>query len=127
MQKQKNNHQEFAGDSLVANIGRMHSKLTVIQVIGHIMIWLLITFFTFGIGGLFWPYAAIKLITESIVIADETGHATARLRCKFSFGDQLGHAVLWAILIVLTGGLALPGYLFGVAHTAINRTELISA
>ncbi len=105
----------------------MRSELTTIKVIGHIVIWLLITLCTFGIGALFWPYAAIKLICESIVIVDEAGHASARLRCNFSFGEQLGHAVLWAIIIVLTGGLAAPFYLFGVAHTAINRTKLISA
>ena len=127
MTKQKVDHQDFRGADLARTIGQMRSELTTIKVIGHIVIWLLITLCTFGVGGLFWPYAAIKLICESIVIADESGDATARLRCNFPFGEQLGHAVLWAIFIVLTGGLAAPFYLFGVAHTAINRTKLISA
>ncbi len=126
MQKQKVDHRQYRGGDLVANIGRLRSQLTAIKVIGHIVIWLLIVVCTFGIGALFWPYAAIKLICESIVIVDEAGHASARLRCNFPFGEQLGHAVLWAILIALTGGLAAPFYLFGLAHTAINRSELLS-
>ena len=111
----------------MANIGRLRSELTAIQVIGHVVIWLIITIFTLGIAGLFWPYAAFKLIIDSIVLSDEMGHSPARLRCSISFGEQIGHAILWAIAIVLTGGLAAPVYLFAVAHTAINRTELIPA
>lgn len=126
MQKQKIEHMDSRGAARLARIGNLRSQMTVIQVLGHVVIWLFISFITLGIGFLFWPYAAIKLIAESIVIADEGGQATARLRFSFSFGDQLGHAVLWLLLIVLTGGMAAPFYLFSVAHTAINRTELVS-
>jgi hypothetical protein len=92
-----------------------------------VVIWLIIATCTLGIGAFFWPYAAAKLILESIVMIDEVGNPSAQLRCKMDLGEQIGHIVIWLLLMLLTGGFAGLCYLFGVAHFAINRTELISA
>lgn len=126
MQKQKVDQMSFHGAPRAAAIGRCRTQLSIFQVIGHVVIWLIISTLTLGIGLLFWPYAAAKLILESIIMVDERGGANASLRCNFGFGEQIGHAVLWMILIALTGGLAGLCYLFGVAHFALNRTELVS-
>ena len=126
MMKQKVDHRPIGNADLAASIGRMRSDLTIAQVFGHVVIWVIIATITVGIGGLFWPYAAGKMILESIVITDEFGQSTARLQCRVKFGEQLGHAILWLILILVTGGIAALGYSFAVAHTLINRTELIS-
>lgn len=127
MQKQKVEHMPKPSVPLLATIGRCNTQLSIFQVIGHVVIWLIIATFTLGLGALFWPYAAAKMILESIVMTDENGHPSARLRCNLGLGEQIGHIVIWLVLIFLTGGLAGLCYLFGVAHFAINRTELISA
>ena len=127
MQKQKVEQMSFHGAPIAAAIGRCRTQLSIFQVIGHVIIWLIISMVTLGIGLLFWPYAAAKLILESVVLVDESGSANASLRCNIGFGEQIGHAVLWLILIALTGGLAGLCYLFGVAHFVLNRTELVSA
>lgn len=127
MEKQKHDQMSFQRVPRAATIGRFRTRLSIFQVIGHVVIWLIISTITLGIGALFWPYAAAKLILESIIIVDEGGGASAALRCSFGFGEQLGHAVLWLILVALTGGLAGLCYLFGLAHFVINRTKLISA
>lgn len=126
MQKQKVEQVRFQGAPIAQSIGRCRAQLSIFQVIGHVVIWLIISGVTLGIGALFWPYAAAKLILESIVISDEAGNPNASLRCEVAIGEIVGHAVLWLILIALTGGLAALCYLFGVAHFVINRTELIS-
>ena len=126
MSKQKVEHMNLGGAELVASIGWLRSELTVAQVIGHVVIWLLVVMATFGIGALFWPYAAVKMIIDSIVIRDEYAHSTARLRCNFKSGQQLGHVIFWLIFMFLTGGIAALFYPFSVAYIAINKTELIS-
>ncbi len=127
MQKQKVDQTGLQGASLTVRIGRCRTQLSIFQVIGHVVIWLLIAAFTLGIGALFWPYAAAKLILESIEMTDEAGNPSASLRCNLSIGEQIGHIVLWWILIAITGGLAGLCYLFGVAHFVINRAELVAA
>ena len=126
MNKQKVEHMHFGGGDLVASIGRLRSELTVGQVLGHVLVWLLVSAVTLGLGALFWPYAATKMIIDSMVIRDEQAHATARLYCSFRPGQQLGHIIFWLVLIFLTGGIAVLFYPFSVAYIAINRTELIS-
>ena len=127
MEKQKVEQMSFQSPPMLVAIGRCRTQLSIFQVIGHVVIWLLIGIFTLGIGALFWPYAAAKMILESIVLTDEAGTPSARLRCQMGVGEQIGHIVIWLVLTVLTGGLAGLCYLFGVAHFAINRTELTSA
>lgn len=122
--KQKHDQMSFQTTPRRTVLGRCRTQLTIVQVIGHVVIWLIISMITLGIGAFFWTYAAAKLILESIVIADEYGNPSATMRCNFGFGEQVGHAVLWLILFVVTGGIAGLCYLFGVAHFVLNRTEL---
>lgn len=127
MIKQKVDHRPMQAADLVSQIGRLRSDLTIPRVIGHVAVWLLVSLATFGIGALFWPYAAAKLIIDSVVISDEFANSTARLRCKFTPGQQFGHVLFWAVLIFLTGGIGALFYPFSVAVIAINKTELLSA
>ena len=105
--------QQYAGGG---GGGRVSTQLTMGEVLGHFVIWALISCFTLGIGLLFWPYAAAKMILDSMVI---DGH---KMRCGLSISESIGHIILWGILIVVTMGLAAPFYFFGVVRTAINRT-----
>ena len=127
MEKQKVEQMRFHGAPVLTRIGRCRTRLSIFQVIGHVVIWLVISALTLGIGALLWPHAAAKLILESIVLVGEDGRANATLRCNFGFSEQIGHAVLWLIVIALTGGIAGFCYLFGVAHFVLNRTDMISA
>ena len=127
MNKQKVDHMHFGAAEMVASIGRLRLDLDAFTMIGHVILWFLLALVTAGFGLLIIPYAAAKLILNSIIITDEFGRASARLRCNIGLSDQIGHIVIWLLLMLLTGGLAGLCYLFGVAHFAINRTELIAA
>ena len=99
--------------------GRIYTKLTMMEVLGHLIIWAVISVITFGIGALFWPYAAAKLILNSIVIENRP------VRCDIGVGGQIGHIILWGILIFFTLGIAFPFYIYGVMRTAINASRIV--
>jgi len=126
MLKQKVDHRPMGSAESVASIGRLRLELHAFAVIGHVVILLLFAIVTFGIGVIFFPYAAAKLILNSIFISDEFGHPTARLRCTMGWAEQTGHAVLWALLVGFTGGIMAPFYVFALAQFVIRRTELVS-
>ena len=126
MMKQKVDHRPMQAADLVSQLGRLRSDLTIPRVMGHIAVWLLVSLATFGIGALFWPYAAAKLIIDSVVITDESANSTARLQCKYKPGQQFGHVLFWAVLIFLSGGFGALFYPFSVAFIALNKTELLS-
>ncbi len=88
------------------------------DILGHLVIWAVISLFTAGIGLLFWPYAAAKLVLNSIVIDGR------QIKCEIDLGKQVGHMILWAVLIVCTAFIAFPFYIFGVVRTSINVSKL---
>ena len=126
MPKQKAEYRHMNRPETSAVLGRMLLDLNVSAVIGQVVLSTLLAIVTAGIGVIFFPYIAAKLILSSIVICDEIGHPTARLRCTLGWAEQAGHAVFWALLVGLTGGIMAPFYVFALAHFVIKRTELYS-
>ena len=105
--------------------GRINVGFTMMDVLGHVIIWTILSIITFGIALFFWPYAAAKLIINSLTLYDSTDNKVGRLHCDLSAGQQVGHVILWIFITVITAGLAFPFYLFGVFRTALNQTEIV--
>ncbi len=126
MNKQKVDHMHFGAAEMVASIGRLRLDLDAFTMIAHVILWFLLALVTAGFGLLIIPYAAAKLILNSIIITDEFGRVSARLRCEISWTTQIGHGAVWALFVLLSGGIAAPFYIFALAQMAINRTELVS-
>ncbi len=105
--------------------GHTRLNLTMMDVLGHLIIWILISIVTFGIGLFFWPYASAKLIINAIELEDRTRSSVGRLECQLGAGQQIGHILLWILLSLITLGLAYPFYFFGVVRTAIDRTRIV--
>ncbi len=105
--------------------GRIGVDFSMMDVLGHVIIWTLISIFTAGIGLFFWPYASSKFIINNIILYDHADARVGRLQCNLSAGSQIGHIVLWIFISMITAGLAFPFYMFGVVRTALNRTTIL--
>ena len=105
--------------------GRIAVSFTMMDVVGHIILWLIISTVTLGIGLFFWPYSAAKMIINSITVYDSSDTRVGKLQCQLSAGQQIGHIILWLVISVVTLGIGFPFYLFGVARTALNKTEIV--
>ena len=105
--------------------GRIAVNFTMTDVIGHVIIWLIISVVTLGIGLFFWPYSAAKMIINGITVYDSSDVRVGKLQCQLSAGHQIGHIILWLVITIVTFGIGFPFYLFGVARTALNKTEII--
>lgn len=105
--------------------GRIEVGFTMMDVLGHIIIWTIISIITLGIGLFFWPYAAAKLIINGITIYDSADVKVGKLKCELSTGSQIGHIILWIFITIITFGLAFVFYLFGVVRTALNKTVIV--
>ena len=105
--------------------GRIAVGFTMMDVFGHTIIWTVISIITLGVGLFFWPYAALKLIINSITIYDSSDARIGKLNCDLSAGQQIGHIILWIVITLITLGIAFPFYLFGVARTVLNKTEIV--
>ena len=104
--------------------GTLTADFSMSDVIGHIVMWIILTIITFGIAAVFWPYSAAKLIINSLSLKDFSGNKIANIKTNLDIGQQLGPIVLWALIIIVTMGLAYPFYVFGVARKAFDNTAV---
>ena len=120
----KGDSMESGTVSIDPGVGKLRTTLTMGEVLGHVVIWLLLSIITLGVGLFFWPYAAMRMILNSIEVYTET-RGFRRCKCELGFSEQVGHIIIWLVISICTAGLAYPFYVFGVARTAINRTEVV--
>jgi len=103
---------------------RIEAHINFHDILRHIVLWILIIVFTLGIGLMFYPYSFARLVINNTYVIDQNGYP-ARLYCDLSVIRQLGHIVIWSLLIVVTLGIAYPFYLYKTWHFALNRTRLL--
>jgi len=53
------------------------------------------------------------------------GKAIGRLNCEFGIGSSIGHTVIWAILIIITLGLASVLYAYRVLRVVLSETRIV--
>lgn len=103
--------------------GTFRTDVSMIECFGHAVLWFLIIICTLGIGAFFYPYALAKfIINRTYVVRD--GAPTQRLVCDLDMAAQLGHALIWLLLSVITLGLAYFLYLYGVGRYVASRTRM---
>ena len=99
-------------------------EFSIAEMIGQLIIWLLLTIITFGLALFFLPYYLLKLPINRTYLLDQKGAKVARLHVDVSFGDILGHAVIWFLLTIVTLGLAYLLYWQAVVRRLLNAVSV---
>lgn len=92
------------------------------DIMVHLLIWLVIIIFTFGIGAFFFPYSFAKFVVNHAQV--NTDGTDYQLRCELDIFSQIGHIILWIVITVLTLGLGYVFYLYGVWRIVLRHTHL---
>lgn len=104
--------------------GRFRCDFSVGEAIGQLIIWILLSIVTLGLALFVLPYYFIKAPLNRTTILDETGQAIGRVSVEVSFGDILGHALVWLLLTIVTLGLAYLVYWPAVIKRLLNAVEV---
>jgi uncharacterized membrane protein YjgN (DUF898 family) len=94
-----------------------------VDILGHLVVWVIILFLTLGIGIFFYPYSFAKFILNRSILV--SGNETHQLRCELDIFSQLGHIVLWILISIVTLGLGYFFYLYKVWNFALSNTSVI--
>jgi uncharacterized membrane protein YjgN (DUF898 family) len=107
-------------------LSKLEIDLSLMDIIGHALLWTLLIIVTLGIGLLFYPYAfASKILNRTYILGDD-GRRVGQLQCDLDLSGQIGHVFIWLLLTIITLGLALPVYVYKVWAIVINRTRIVS-
>ncbi|MEO9496633.1 MAG: DUF6693 family protein [Vibrio splendidus] len=102
---------------------KLKADITVLDIIGHLLIWLVLSIVTFGIALFFFPYSFCKFIINRASVIDEHGIERG-LSCNIDLLGDLGHVILWAIISLFTLGIGYIFYFYKVWNYALNNTTV---
>ncbi len=67
---------------------------------------------------------ALEAVLNKTELLDASGRVIGRLNCTFNIGHSIGHVIVWAILILVTLGLASFLYVYRVVRVVLNETRV---
>jgi len=105
---------------------RLKCDYTLMEAIGFLIIWLILSVITLGIGMFFAIYYFYKTIINKTYIVDRSGYEIGRLDCDLSLGEVIGHIVIWILITLVTLGIGIIFYAFATFRITLNRTRIIA-
>ena len=101
---------------------RLSCDFSVSEGIGTVILWLLISIVTLGLGLFIMPYYLYKAPINRTKLIDANGAVVGNLHVDVGLAEIVGHAVIWVLLTVITLGLAMIVYQFAVIKRLLNAT-----
>lgn len=107
-----------------ARSARLNCSFSTTEAIGTVVLWFVLTVFTLGVALVVFPYYLNKAVLNKTEILDASGKTIGRLNCTFNIGHSIGHVIIWAVLIIITLGLAGFVYVYRVVRVVLNETRI---
>ena len=101
---------------------KLKAYIAIFDIIIHLLLWLFLSFITFGIALIFAPYSFSKFIINRTEIIDQNGVAHA-LECDIDLFGNIGHMIIWFIISIVTFGIGYLFYTYRVWNYALNSSE----
>lgn len=117
--------QPISHTSILQNGLHLECKYSLLEAIGFIVIWLVISILTLGIGSFFAVYYFYKTLINKTYVIDRAGSQVGRLNCDLSLGEIIGHIIVWILITIVTLGIGLLFYMFRTFRMCINKTNII--
>ncbi|WP_429354163.1 DUF6693 family protein [Paraburkholderia sp. 32] len=103
---------------------QLKSELTVGDIIGHAIIWIVLTVVSFGFALFVFPYYMARFIISRTIVVDRQGARIGRLNCTIDLASIIGNIVIWAIISILTLGLGYLIFMYKIYAHCMNHTDI---
>ncbi|WP_434984812.1 DUF6693 family protein [Vreelandella zhaodongensis] len=100
------------------------ANLSILDIIGHLLIWLVLTVITLGIALFFFPYSFARFVINRTSVVDNTTGVERKMVCDINIFSNVGHIILWMIITILTLGLGYIFYVYRVWNYALNNSRV---
>lgn len=109
---------------MTVNGYKLKCEYSVAEAIGSIVIWVIISIVTLGLGLFIMPYYILKGPINQTSLIDEKGEVVGKLHVDVDLANIIGHAVIWIILSIITLGFALFVYYPAVMKRLLNGVQI---
>lgn len=104
---------------------RLSCDYSVAEGIGTLILWLLISIVTLGLGLFVAPYYILKSPINRTRLVGPDGAVLGTLHVEVNLAEVIGHALIWVVLSIVTLGLALLLYQFAVIKRLLNAVVVL--
>lgn len=102
---------------------KITGKVGALDILGHLLLWLVTIIITLGIGLFFYPYSFAKFVLNRTEV--EIDGQVRKLKCEMDIARQIGHIILWVIITIFTLGIGFIFYLYKVWNHALSKTVIV--
>ena len=103
---------------------RTQANVGTLEIIVHLLLWLILSFLTIGIALFFLPYSFSKFIINRTLIIEADG-SKRRMQCNTNIFGEIWHIILWIVITILTLGFGYLFYTYKVWNYSLNNTEIL--
>ena len=100
------------------------ADLSILDIIGHLIIWVVLSILTLGIALFFFPYSFSRFVINRTSIIDATTGVERKMVCDISVFSNIGHIILWMLISFVTLGLGYIFYVYRVWNYALNNSRV---
>jgi len=107
--------------------GILKSDLSVGDIIGHAIIWIILSIVTCGLALFVFPYYMARFIISRTIVVDASGMRIGRLECTIDLASIIGNIVIWAIISIVTLGFGYIIFMYKIYAHCLNHTKITAA
>lgn len=105
---------------------QLKSELGFMEVLGHLIIWILLTIVTLGLALFVFPYYMQRFIIGKTYAYDAQGLRVGRLVCTIDLASIIGNILLWILITIVTLGIGYFVFLYKITAHCITHTKLVA-
>lgn len=99
------------------------ADLSIFDIIGHLIVWVVLSIVTLGIALFFFPYSFSRFVINRTSIVDAAG-VERKMVCDINLFSNIGHIILWMLISLVTFGLGYIFYFYRVWNYALNNSRV---
>lgn len=99
------------------------ADLSILDIIGHLIIWVVLSIITLGIALFFFPYSFSRFVINRTSVVDAAG-VERKIVCDINLFSNIGHIILWMLISLVTFGLGYIFYFYRVWNYALNNSRV---
>lgn len=101
------------------------ANLSILDIVGHLLVWLLLTIFTLGIALFFFPYSFARFVINRTSVVDHASGVERKMACDINIFSNIGHIILWMVISFITLGIGYIFYFYRVWNYALNNSRVL--
>jgi hypothetical protein len=106
------------------NGAKLKSDISLIDIIGNVIIWVLLTIVTLGLAMFLYIYFYNKLVINHTFILDKNDNKIGKLSCDIGVGQAIGHGLLWFVITIITFGIGMFFYMYKANAYIMSQTKV---